>query len=348
MNAVGAKGSTSRFKMTDMKERYALWERDSDVSDPDSFDQDFHIFDSPRIGGRYKIHRTTSINLQSEFDTLANMGGERIRARIGTSLIDRLRQGEIAPVDVDATMINRANENSQSMPVAKRARRLLRFLVESSRSIEESIDLSWDSVMEMALGRSESSTEAQLDYLLGYLKEVGFIERTSARGYFRATIEGFETIEQEDASPEDSTSAFVALWFDEFTNGVRNAIEEAIRQSGYEPFLVNKQEFDGLIDDSIAAGIRAAKLVVADLTHGADGMRGSVYYEAGLARGQEKSVILTASKDQIDHKKIAFDLSHSPIIKWSEEVLPRFTQALRNRIEALFGTGPRAFTESIG
>ena len=123
--------------MTDMKERFALWERDSDVSDPESFDQDFHIFDSPRIGGRYKIHRTTSINLQSEFDTLANMGGERIRARIGTSLIDRLRQGEIAPVVVDATMINRAKENSQSMPVAKRARRLLRFLVESSRSIED-------------------------------------------------------------------------------------------------------------------------------------------------------------------------------------------------------------------
>lgn len=328
--------------MTDMKERYALWERDSE-----SFDQDFHIFDSPRIGDRYKIHRTTSINLQSEFDTHANMGGERIRARIGTSLIDRLCQGEIAPVVVDATMINRAKENSQSMPVAKRARRLLRFLVESSRSIEESIDLSRDSVMEMALGRSESSTEAQLDYLLGYLKEIGFIERTSASGYFRATIEGFETIEQEDASPEDSTSAFVALWFDEFTNGVRNAIEEAIRQSGYEPFE-NNQQFDGLIDDSITAGIRAAKFVVADRTHGADGMRGSVYYEAGLARGQEKSVILTAEKDHIDHKKIAFDLSHYPIIDWTSEDLPSFIQDLRNRIEALFGKGPRAFTESIG
>ena len=37
------------------------------------------------------------------------------------------------------------------------------------------------------------------------------------------------------------------------------------------------------------------------------------------ARGQEKSVILTARQDHVDSQKIAFDLNHYPIISWAPE-----------------------------
>ena len=117
-------------------------------------------------------------------------------------------------------------------------------------------------------------------------------------------------------------------------------MRNAIRQSGYEPFIVDDRAFDGLIDDAIVAGIRSARFVVADLTHGKTGMRGSVYYEAGLARGQEKSVILTARQDHIADQKIAFDLDHYPIISWTTEDLPKFSKELQSRIEALYGQGP--------
>ena len=59
---------------------------------------------------------------------------------------------------------------------------------------------------------------------------------------------------------------------------------------------------------------RPLEFVVADFTHGPDGKRGSIYYEVGLVRGQEKSVILTAREDLVDSKKIVFELKHYSII----------------------------------
>lgn len=279
------------------------------------------------------------MNLKSECARVSLQASERLKARLATVLIDHIRLGHLTPV-VDAALVDYVLKKTKPLPIAKRARRLLRFVVDSTSSIDQTIYFAQGSTMESALGSCESTTFEEVVCLLDYLQEVGLVERMIGGGDFRATIRGFETIEQEDASPQESDQVFVALWFDDSTNELRSVIEDAIRQSGYEPFIVDDQAFEGLIDDAIVAGIRAAKFVVADLTHGEKGMRGSVYYEAGLARGQEKSVILTARKDHLEEQKIAFDLNHFPIINWSNEELPNFAKELRSRIEALFGRGP--------
>ena len=246
---------------------FKVW--DFDQLQPDPSSTLTYLFMSPRIGGMYKISRKAAINLQSECQRVGPQEADRLEARLATLLVNRIRHGELIPV-VNAALVEYACEKTKPLSVIKRARRLLRFLVESTNSIDQIVDFSQDSILEGALGSSESTSIEELDQLLQHLRDIGLIERTSASGWFRATIQGFETIEQEDASLPISDEVFVALWFDESTNEVRIAIESAIRQSGYEPFIVDDKAFDGLIDDAIVAGIRSAKFVVADLTHGQD------------------------------------------------------------------------------
>ena len=318
---------------------YRVWTSDDQL--PDSSSSDSYLFRSHRIGGVYRIARQAAVHLERECHKVDPKEAERLKARLATLLMDRIKQGELIPV-VDPTLVDYVCKKTKPLPVAKRARRLLRFVVESTSSLDESINVSQHSTSERTLGSCESTTITEVERLFQYLREVGFIEGTYASGYYRATVQGFETIEKEEHLSETSINAFVALWFDESTNDLRIAIEDAIHQAGYKPFIVDDQAFDGLIDDAITAGIRAAKFVIVDLTHGKKGMRGSVYYEAGFARGLEKSVILTAQQDHVDDLKIAFDLNHYSIIKWSKEDLPKFSKELRARIEALFGKGPGA------
>ena len=93
------------------------------------------------------------------------------------------------------------------------------------------------------------------------------------------------------------------------------------------------------ITDKIIAEIRRSRFLVADFTHGCDGARGSVYYEAGFAHGLNIPVIFTAREGTKPH----FDTSTYPHIFWNRDNLPAFRTALTNRILALkeLGPGPR-------
>ena len=102
------------------------------------------------------------------------------------------------------------------------------------------------------------------------------------------------------------------------------------------PSELTKEVFEGLIDEAIWERIDKSQFLVADLTHGIDGARGSVYYEAGLARAMGKEVILTARKDHLNGK-IHFDLEHYQILTWTEDDLNRFEQELLVRIRDLVG-----------
>ena len=55
------------------------------------------------------------------------------------------------------------------------------------------------------------------------------------------------------------------------------------------PYSLDEDSFEEKICDKIDVEIRRSRLLVADFTHGNDGARGSVYYEAGLAKGRRKN-----------------------------------------------------------
>ena len=86
------------------------------------------------------------------------------------------------------------------------------------------------------------------------------------------------------------------------------------------------------------AEIRRSRFVVADFTQGADGNRGSVYYEAGFAFGAGVPVIFTARADSLGG--LAFDTRQYSHLTWSEPAELR--RKLTHRIDATLGAGPLA------
>ena len=105
------------------------------------------------------------------------------------------------------------------------------------------------------------------------------------------------------------------MWFDEsLDEAFKYGIEPAIEQTGYKPLRIDQKEHVNKIDDEIIAELRRSRFVVADFTHGDDGARGGVYYEAGFAHGLDLPVIFTCREDAVE--ALHFDTEHYNHIVW--------------------------------
>ena len=152
------------------------------------------------------------------------------------------------------------------------------------------------------------------------------------------TVDGYSRI-ADQATNVDTSQAFVAMWFDEsmgeiYDEGFRPAIEEA----GYSPLRIDQKPDINKIDDEIIAEIRRSRFMVADFTHGDEGARGGVYFEAGFAYGLDIPVIYTCRDDMVD--KLHFDTRQYAHIVWKMDKMDQLRADLRNRILARIGEGP--------
>lgn len=68
------------------------------------------------------------------------------------------------------------------------------------------------------------------------------------------------------------------------------------------------------------------------MTHGDQGARGAVYFEAGFALGLGLQVIYTCRSDMLD--ELHFDTRQYPHIGWTDDAIESFRQNLENRIRA--------------
>ena len=129
---------------------------------------------------------------------------------------------------------------------------------------------------------------------------------------------------------ESSRICFVAMWFDPqmdevFANGIKAPIEEL----GYTVVRVDREQYNGRIDQKIIEMIRKARFLVADLTGGSHG----VYYESGFASGQGIPVIQTCQIDSFDKRH--FDVLMVNTIKYKNSA-ELFAQ-LQKRVKATIG-----------
>jgi nucleoside 2-deoxyribosyltransferase len=108
------------------------------------------------------------------------------------------------------------------------------------------------------------------------------------------TVEGWQYFEAKK-KPSTKNKAFVAMWFhDELTNVYDVAIEPTLKELGFvPPFRVDRMHSDQKICDQILAGINESSLVICDIT----GANLGVYFEAGYALGQNKTVIWTCNSE---------------------------------------------------
>jgi len=157
-----------------------------------------------------------------------------------------------------------------------------------------------------------------------------------AVGYI-PTYAGWQRYEQIRSSIARSEQVFVAMWFhDDLDEAYSSGIAPAIRDTGYDPYMVKDVEHNGKIDDLIVTQIRRSTLLVADFT----GHRPNVYYEAGLADGLGIPVIRTVRRS--DSSDLHFDTRQYSHLVW--ETPEDLREQLRRRIEFVL---PRAGTSAI-
>ena len=271
-------------------------------------------------------------------------------------LVDMRSSGVEAPI-VTPELINQA-VHASPMAVHTRADRLLLFIGRRCNTIDEVFSMgnkdpeygAYTVASEFpnrygALAWTESSTDNELTYVWNYIRDemkwitAASVINTSPHEDCVITPAGHARI-AELSTRTDSAQAFVARWFNDSVKiAYKDAIAPAIKAAGYDHRPIEEADSLDPITDQIIAEIRRSRFVVADFTHGDDGARGSVYYEAGFAHGLNIPVIFTAQEGTKPH----FDTSTYPHIFWKPDELPAFRAALTNRILALkeLGPGPR-------
>lgn len=118
----------------------------------------------------------------------------------------------------------------------------------------------------------------------------------------------------------------------------------AIERAGLQPVRADAEIFGaGKIMDQVWSGIRAAKVLVAELTQ----RNPNVFYELGLAHALEKPVVLVSSNED----DVPFDLHHIRVIYydvtdpfWGQKLISKVAEnilsAIENPEEAVFRKAP--------
>ena len=260
-----------------------------------------------------------------------------------------------APMLDDVLIRKMQSESALLMP--KRLDLALEWLVHHSPRID-SIPLSKERITSfLAFSHCQGKTDeerTEVDVgeaakIIDALAKEGFVEMIhysfhSQPFYYhlpQVTHKGYARYEELQRKSVDSSLAFVAMWFHSSMDAVyKKAIEPAIKDAGYEPKRVDNIQHNRKIDDEIIALIRRSRFVVADFTAGKpEEPRGGVYYEAGFAYGLGREVIYACRSDFVE--ALHFDTRQYNHIVWEEDKLSDFRKALKHRIEATIGRGPK-------
>ena len=255
------------------------------------------IRDSARAGGSYTIDITIADRLIPSLE-------EGIKARLTTHLVQSRRSGTPIP-HIGPGEVSEAQSRPRR-PAHDRALALLDYLTRNTPTVGERVRI--DIAAGEALAWSESTQPEEVQFLAKYLVDLGLIRTVPINRHLLdcwVLVEGYSRIEDIEHVSKPN-HAFVAMWFDaSMDEAYSEGIQPAITDAGYEPCRIDQKLYLGKIDDEIIREIRRSRFMVADFTQGKEGNRGSVYYEAGFARGIEIPVISTCRKDQAP--MIAFD-----------------------------------------
>jgi hypothetical protein len=189
--------------------------------------------------------------------------------------------------------------------------------------------------------RAWALNDTELTTILGFLESEKRIERDVKRSlsHYWIAPAGWAHLETLKKVNTDSVQGFVAMNFvPELFHVYEHAIEKAIRDAGYKPYMVGREDFQEKIDDKIIAEVRRSRFVVADCTND----NSNVFYEAGFAAGLNIPVIWTGKDIENEDEKLElrFDTRQYPHVLWKPDNLDDFRDRLTNRIARVIGWGP--------
>ena len=201
----------------------------------------------------------------------------------------------------------------------------------------------------------------QLTGLLHILEEMGYIESIASHTR-KITGKGWLRVDELQEIKIASDSAFIAMWFNETTKEYRKAVVASVEYCGFKPVILDQEEYSGFIMEQAILQIKQARFVVADFTCEPEsidengkvraGVRGGVYWEAGMAYGLNRPVIHTCKDSDASKIRRHFDVNQYNTIFWKPEDLstsirnltekidaPTFAERLANRILWVVGKG---------
>ena len=145
---------------------------------------------------------------------------------------------------------------------------------------------------------------------------------------FHITVPGLNYGIQLQSEGEKSNLCFIAMAFKPETSNIRNAIKEALIETGFKPILIDEQNInsDRTINDEIIANLKKCRFCIADFSYHSNG----VYFESGFALGQGKKVIYTCLKSEFE--RAHFDIR--PLQHIIYETAEQLKKDLKHKIEA--------------
>lgn len=306
---------------------------------PDHQGYPMYIEEAHRAGGQYMVDIDALMELQDDSKVRDD---PQVKARLTTILVNEREQGVKVPT-VTREHIQEAKK-AAPLPVPERAERLLRYLAKcSAGEIGSKIPIREPLTPEYkgALAWSESTGWNDIVFLSDYLSQKGWVDiaglssKSDPEGV-TVTVDGYARFQDLKTNP-DSAQAFVAMWIDDETyDAYKKGIKPAIEQSGFKPMRIDHKPDANKLDDDIVAEIRRSRFLVADMTHGENGARGSVYFEAGFAMGLDIPIIYTCRSDLMS--EVQFDIRQYAHILW--ETPEELQKGLMGRIRARIGEGP--------
>lgn len=203
----------------------------------------------------------------------------------------------------------------------------------------------------------------EIEGLTLFLLQAGYLNSVGSKdvGIYRISASGWLHIDELRRFTAKTNSAFVAMWFDSTTMKYREAVLAAISYCGYKPLIIDQQEYNDFIMNQVISSIKQSRFLVADFTSRPEiekdgkvrsGVRGGVYWEAGMAYGLGMPVIHTCEDHKDSFNRIHFDVNQYNTIFWKPEELvvnirpldrsypdPNFAEKLSARILATIGKG---------
>jgi nucleoside 2-deoxyribosyltransferase len=127
----------------------------------------------------------------------------------------------------------------------------------------------------------------------------------------KLTLLGWLRSEEIKESGTLSRKCFIAMSCnEELVEIYENGVEIAVREAGYQPIFIEREQHNEKICDLIISEIRSCKFLVADVTL----QRQNVYYEAGFAYGLNRTVIWTCRNNEIGN--VHFDTRQYNHLTW--------------------------------
>lgn len=140
------------------------------------------------------------------------------------------------------------------------------------------------------------------------------------------SLEGWKIYETEKRGMVAGNYGFIAMQFNdsELETFVQDVVKPTVEKTGFSLVDVRDVARAGIIDNIIRNQIRAARFVIADLTHDNNG----AYWEAGYAEGLGKPVIYICEKAKFEEKRTHFDTNHCTTVLWSRDNDDGFSKEL--------------------